>query len=541
MLIDKIDKFFNTAGPVNKDFYYKIDPLKRWDMEAILDLIKMQKYFVLHAPRQTGKTSCLLELRDYLNAEGKYFAVYANIEAAQANMYDVQNGIQTVVSVIQGELLKLKVEKSITDEVYKLIFDAPHGQCLSRALTYISEHIPKPVIFFIDEIDALIGDTLISVLRQLRSGYLDRPVHFPSTIVLCGVRDVKDYRIQTYSKEIVTGGSAFNVKTESLRLGNFSLDDVVNLYTQHTTETGQQFDPDCYDLIMNYTNGQPWLVNALAYEATHRMKENRVRSITITPDILAEAKERLILKRETHLDQLTDKLAEDRVRRVMLPMILGDDYDPTTDDKDYCIDLGLIKKTSEGYQISNMIYQEIIIRVLTDAHQDNFLARFRPNWITEDGRLDIIILLNLFKDYWYKNSEVWASQVKGYQEAAPHLLLHAFLQRVVNGGGRITREYALGRKRTDLLIEWFYDKKIQNIVLEIKTVRKKQKYESVLAEAITQTVSYAKRCGKNEAHIIIFDKDYTQNWSADEQNEYAKHDGVKVEVWKMGGDVDNCS
>ena len=538
METEKKMKFFNTAGPMNMDFYYKIDPLQRWDMNGILDLIDQKKYFILHAPRQTGKTSCLLELRDYLNKQGKYFAIYANIEAAQACLHDAKSGIETVVSVICRELRNINSTLNIYNEIMNSRSSIPHGEFLNYTLEYISKLISKPVVLFIDEIDALIGDTLISVLRQLRSGYPNRPEQFPSTVVLCGIRDVKDYRIRTSTNEMVTGGSAFNVKAKSLRLGNFTIEDVVNLYTQHTTETGQPFDPNCYDLIMKYTDGQPWLVNALAYEATFEMRQNRDRSVTITPEMIAEAKERLILARQTHLDQLTDKLNEDRVRRVMLPMILGDDSDPAFDDKEYCVDLGLIKKTSEGYQISNMIYQEIIIRVLTDAHQDNFLSRFKPNWITSNGKLDIHIMLNLFKDYWYKNSEVFASQVKGYQEAAPHLLLHAFLQRVVNGGGRITREYALGRKRTDLLIEWFHDKSIQNIVLEIKTVGKKRKYETVLTEATIQTSDYAKRCGKNEAHIIIFDKDYSQGWSEHEKNEFVEHDGIKMEVWKMCGEIE---
>ena len=74
----------------------------------------------------------------------------------------------------------------------------------------------------IDEIDTLVGDTLISVLRQLRAGYDQRPERYPQSVVLCGVRDVRDYRIRSSSGEIITGGSAFNIKAESLWLGDFS-------------------------------------------------------------------------------------------------------------------------------------------------------------------------------------------------------------------------------------------------------------------------------------------------------------------------------
>ena len=61
-------RFFNTAGPVNPARHYCLDPLRRLDLDTVLPLIEQQKYFVLHAPRQTGKTSCLLALREVLNA-----------------------------------------------------------------------------------------------------------------------------------------------------------------------------------------------------------------------------------------------------------------------------------------------------------------------------------------------------------------------------------------------------------------------------------------------------------------------------------------
>ncbi|MCK5807594.1 hypothetical protein KAH37_01270 [bacterium] len=70
-------KFFNTAGSVNQEAHYKIDPLQRWDNEEIFNLIEQRKYFILHAPRQTGKTSSLLALQEYLNNEGRYNCIYA--------------------------------------------------------------------------------------------------------------------------------------------------------------------------------------------------------------------------------------------------------------------------------------------------------------------------------------------------------------------------------------------------------------------------------------------------------------------------------
>ena len=77
-------RFFNTEGPVRPDLHYCLPPLHRWNLDDVLTLIERQKYFLLHAPRQTGKTSCLLALMAHLNREGRYRAVYANLETAQA-------------------------------------------------------------------------------------------------------------------------------------------------------------------------------------------------------------------------------------------------------------------------------------------------------------------------------------------------------------------------------------------------------------------------------------------------------------------------
>ena len=152
--------------------------------------------------------------------------------------------------------------------------------------------LSKPLVLLVDEIDALIGDTLISVLRQIRSGYDKRPDHFPQSVILCGVRDIRDYRIHSdKEKTIITGGSAFNIKAESLRLGNFIQTEVDQLLEAHTQETGQKFDTRAKDLIWNYTQGQPWLVNALAYETCFKMKEARDRKQVITEDKVIQAKE----------------------------------------------------------------------------------------------------------------------------------------------------------------------------------------------------------------------------------------------------------
>jgi len=522
-------KFFNTAGPVNQEEHYKIDPLHRWDLEEVLMLIKQKKYFILHAPRQTGKTSSMLELQKYLNNSGEYNAIYMNVEVGQAARNNIDDGIGAIVNELSGRVNN-EIQK---EEILKINKTIEANGALNSALEYVCKVSDNPVVLFIDEIDSLIGDTLISVLRQLRAGYDKRPKLFPSSIILCGVRDIKDYRIHRSNHDIITGGSAFNIKAKSLRLGNFSKADVKELLLEHTKETGQEFEASVFDYIYDQTSGQPWLVNAVAYELTYEMKENRDRSVLLTKEMTEEAINRVIISRATHLDQLADKLDEERVRRVILPMILNEEYSPNKDDKQYCIDLGLIADSNRGLIIANKIYKEIIPRELTDGRQDDFKMRFAPDWITEDGMLDTNDLFEKFTNFWRTNSEIWASQIKGYQEAAPQLVFQAFLQRVANGGGLIDREYGAGRGRTDLMLKWKKGKVEQRIVIELKIYSKNSpSIPKIEEKALEQTYEYADRLNSTENHIIIFDRDkIKKEWREKVYKKEMKYKDKTFTIW----------
>ena len=132
----------------------------------------------------------------------------------------------------------------------------PDG-ALNELLVRWSASDPLPLVVLIDEIDSLVGDTLISVLRQLRSGYDRRPARFPQSVILCGVRDVRDGRIHSSGGEIVLGGSAFNIKAKSLRMGDSSEGQMRSLLGQHTDETGQVFSANALSRVWELTRGQP--------------------------------------------------------------------------------------------------------------------------------------------------------------------------------------------------------------------------------------------------------------------------------------------
>ncbi len=523
-------KHFNTAGAIQPDIHYYIPPLERINTKEVLELIAERRYFVLHAPRQTGKTTCLRALAVELNRGGQYRVVYANVEAAQAARENVEAGMRTVLGAISSGARLWLNDQLPYERMSDILARVGGGQALYEMLTEWSRSNPQPLVLFLDEVDALIGDTLISLLRQLRSGYDNRPAAFPHSIILCGVRDVRDYRIHSAAtKEIVTGGSAFNIKSESLRLGNFTPEVVERLYRQHTEETGQVFDDDIFPLVWELTAGQPWLVNALAHQATWNMKEMRDRTKPITLEVIQRAKEELIQRRDTHLDQLYDKLAEARVRSVIEPLLAGEEESKQIPEPDisYVRDLGLI--TTEGQlRIANRIYQEVIPRELTYSAQLT-MNQDTAWYLGADGRLDLDKLLAAFQQFFREHSESWVERFD-YKEAGPQLLLQAFLQRIVNGGGRIEREYGLGHGRTDLLVIWPFTGGVQRIVLELKILRKA--LEKTITDGLAQTLEYGERCNADEMHFVVFDRS-KKAWSKKIFQRTRKLRGATIQVWGM--------
>ncbi|MFN3983262.1 MAG: ATP-binding protein [Caldilinea sp.] len=509
----------------------------RIDHEEIESLIADKRYFILHAPRQTGKTTCLLAMMQHLNTKGEYRALYANIEGAQAVRGNLAAGMGIILSVLASAASVYWQDAKAEALVTEVMRGSEPGDWLRRVLEAWSRHSDRPVVLLLDEVDALVGDTLISLLRQIRAGYAQRPAAFPQTVILCGVRDVKDYRIHTNQGEIITGGSAFNIKSESLRLGNFSRDETIALWQQHEAATGQHFDSAIWDELWMDTEGQPWLVNALAHECTWKDRAARDRSVPITLERYKAARERLIQSRATHLDQLTDKLQEERVRGVIADLLAGEDVERRykTDDLQYVEDLGLIRVRPQ-VRISNRIYREVIPRELTWTTQA-VITHDQAWYLTPERRLDMPKLLGAFQQFFREHSDAWIEGFS-YKEAGPQLLMQAFLQRIVNGGGRISREYALGRKRTDLFLEWPLDEAqgfngpVQRVVIELKLVLKGTP-EAILPESLQQTADYADRVGADEAYLLIFDRRAGRSWDERCWQREEQCSGRRIAVWGM--------
>jgi hypothetical protein len=315
-------------------------------------------------------------------------------------------------------------------------------------------------------------------------------------VILCGLRDVRDYKAASGGDPDRLGTSSpFNIKLESLRIDSFSPDELRELYAQHTADTGQLFSEAALQRAWEATAGQPWLVNALAREIVEKMAVPA--SEVITANHVAHAKERLILDRATHLDSLAHKLAEPRVQRVVEPVLAGTyagESHAYEDELSYVRDLGLIALDNPP-RIANPIYREVIARVLAAPAEIKLPAPAPGAFLLPDRRLAWKRMMRAFASFWREHGEVLASGMP-YPEVAPQLVLMAFLQRVVNGGGFIDREYGVGRGRMDLLVRFPYRKAdgaraVQRRALELKVWRPGQK--SPLRQGLTQIDEYLAR------------------------------------------------
>jgi len=493
-----MERCFNIAGPCFPDEHYMLPALER--LPGIERIVEQRSYFVLHAARQSGKTTMLMALVDEINSKGKMNALYFTVESVQ-RFTDPRDGIPKIVERMRSALSGNPVFKSFA------VSDAAKASDVREFLARASMASEKPLVVFFDEVDCLSDDTLVTFLRQLRDGYVTRRSSpFPASIALVGMRDIRDYKARIRSDGQTLGdASPFNIITEDLTLGNFGEGDVARLYAQHTEATGQRFEPEAVSLAWRVTRGQPWLVNALARECVVKIHEYRYAE-PITAEDISAAKEKIIRARGTHVDSLMERLKEPRVRRVVEPVILGKERGAPVNDDDYryALDLGILRENENRILVpGNPMYAEIILRYLSNDEQVHFYSKYeKPFWLKDDGSLDMPALMAEFQRFWRENSGA-DREVYGYNEATPHLVMMGYLQRVVNGGGRIAREMALGSKRLDLCVEFGRFR----YAVELKMRRNFSPTESP-----AQLAGYLDHLGLSEGWMAVFDEDMSKPW-----------------------------
>ena len=284
-----MEKCFNIAGPCFPDEHYMLPALER--LPGIMRIVEQRSYFVLHAARQSGKTTALMALVEEINRKGEMNALYFTVETVQ-RFTDPRDGIPKIVESMRNAVLRHPIFKDLVrdpDSPIPALLPPPPGLDVKALLAMMSEHSKKPLVVFFDEVDCLSDDTLVTFLRQLRDGYVNRnDIPFPVSIALVGLLDVRDYKAQIRPDGESLGQiSPFNIITEDLMLRNFTEAEIAALYAQHTEATGQVFEPAALDKVWEFTRGQPWLVNALARECVVKIHAYDYSAPITADDIVA--------------------------------------------------------------------------------------------------------------------------------------------------------------------------------------------------------------------------------------------------------------
>ena len=519
MRIKRPVRFFNTTGPCNPWDHYMLPPEERLVGAQLHRYIKDKLYWVLHAPRQTGKTTFLQNWMREINAGEEAIACYVTVEICKGQT-DIRDTMPALCEAVKywAKQYDLPVPAQDTGE--------PMAAFNSILAHWAKLCAPKPLVILFDEVDVLQDDTMISFLQQLRGGFMNRGVGtFPVSIALVGIRDLKDYLVAAKGGILLNTGSAFNIKEDSALLSNFTLEGVRKLFALRTVETGQEISADALAYVWEQSQGQPWIVNSLFKRATMRILDE-ASSETVTIAHIKEAREQMILARETHLDSLAVRLQNPAIRGMMETLFTGN-FDPGLAESDafrICTDLGLVRMEKGTPSVANPLYREALARHVTFGAQA-MIPEPEWQWERADGTLDMDALMREFQKFWRENSEVWEEKMN-YTEAFPHLLLMAFLQRVLNGGGRIDREYAAGRGRMDLLVEY----QTKKYIVEIKLIHEKQSMDAVTSKGLQQTAFYrdTKALG-SPAYLVIFDRRAaTKEKSWDERLTWNAENGITV-------------
>ena len=510
---------FNTAGPCFPGEHYMLPPERR--LGRVMELVDEGKYFTLHAGWQTGKTTSAQWLAGHYNAGERYRAIWVDLETA-GEQPEPASAFRTVLNKLDKIVTRTLPDVGVPASRARLLED-PETAVLFY-LQDLAARAGRPLAVFFDEADGLVGPAMVSFLKQLRDGYLDRAQSpFPHSVALIGRRTVRDY-VLTQEERVplrwLGTSSPFNVSAEAASLGPFTRDEVEELLVQHTLATGQRFEPEAVALVHDLSQGHPWLVNALADRVVEH--DLRDRSVAVSAAHVEAAKETIILERRTHIDALVARLREPRVSRILDAMLAGDETggDVLDDDFAYVLGLGLIRARAGHFEIANPIYREVVPRALTYIRQMQ-IAQEPAAFVRSDGTLDMSKLMASFQTYWREHGHL-AAEGFSYRESGPHLMLMAFLQRIVNGGGRIEREYGLGRGALDLVVEW----QGRRHVIEVKLRRDAQTEE----RALEQVTRYLDAIGQAEGWLVMFDLRAKRSWKERLTLRTVKKDGKRVHV-----------
>jgi len=428
---------FTTEGPCDPQRHYHLPAAPR--LAEALGLVDEGAYFLLCAPRRTGKTTTLRALAAELLESRRFAALVCPAELGEPAGDDLARIEHMLLAS-----LRLSAEHDLPPELRPPPFpDAAEGTRIWAALAAWARVCHLPIVLFFDGMDALSGAALRTVLRQLEVGHARRPAQFPWSVVLAG------QGLTPKDDEPLTSGRSgpFDVATPSATLASFTADEIRALYAELTADTGQTFDEEAIKAAWEATAGHPFLVQALGREVA-----SRTAGPVGAAEIQAAAR-RLVASRITPIDGLGARLSEPRLRRVIEPLLTGTSLVAGATEADIASAraLGLLAMDNP-VRIEAGLHRDLVPRLLAEPAARAFTDA-PERFFGAEGRLDVEALLHAFAVF-YETHGRDVVPAMPYPAAASELVFLGFLYRMIEGRGAVDVRYgsSLGRVEATLTI-----------------------------------------------------------------------------------------
>lgn len=503
-------RHFGTHGPVNKKDNYVVQRTK--ERNDFVKRIKLGRYIVLFAPRQTGKTTFFQEaIHTLTETERDYFPLQLNFQICKnlstAEFYDYLYKRSCIA--IEGVFQKREIlpptalrdflkDAHLTNHVSMLEF----FEALPSVLRPLDTHAPTPkLVLIIDEFDGIPQTELSNFLYTLRQIYHEpSDTRCPYSVGIVGVRSITQLN---YDRSI----SPFNIQDE-FTLPNFTLAQVRELLAQYTEAVGQPFAPEVLETLHKQTAGQPFLVNRLAQILTEEL--DIPKSETIQMSDFSKAHAQLLTERNTNIEYLITNIRKDpRFEKMLMRLAFYDSSVNFTLRNEVISELatyGVITKGQDGMcQILNPIYLQCIIQALTpliNGLEDEYFAEDGPmdftEYLTPEGHIQIRTLLENFKNFIARAGFRILQVPDTPQEFVGQYLLFTYLDEFVKiVGAAMHLEVPTGRGRADLIIGHSGRK----YIVETKVWRNERAYQA----GKQQLAAYLKLEGEMEGYYVVFD------------------------------------
>lgn len=431
---------FTTDGPCDVEAHYVLPSAPR--LAEARSLIDRGAYFILHAPDRTGKTTALSALAAELTAQGSHAALLCSAKVAGSAHGDVVSAQNALLCAIT-----IAAEQHLPPALRPPPF-SPSGELtrIWESLSHWAQVCPLPIVLFFDDLDSLAAVTLENLLQQLETGFLRRPKLFPWAVGLVSRLDLRRNRLSEDDDSAdVHATGPFESFWSSRLLSPFTVEEIRALYAQHFGTLDQAFVPELPDLVHDLTAGHPFFVQALGRE----LAAMAVSTKRLTNADLAVAHRNLVARQISPVDDLTVRLAEPRVRRVLESVFSGTAAIASVAESDiqFVRDLGLLAH-DEPVRIADAFHKALVPRLLTKP-------ALRMNMVDvaacfdEQGKLVLQSALSAFAAFYTTHGTDLVAAMP-YPKIAEELVFLGFLLQLAEGRGWVDVEYGPARGRIDI-------------------------------------------------------------------------------------------